>query len=549
MTSTHASRAFRLDDDSRLNDSRAAIEEQNWKLLYYLDLYRLTLAGLASAVALFSIKVPPFGEKDPLLFLIAALVYFGVALAAIGFARMRQVGFENQATALAFADVAAITVMMHASGGMDSGLALLLIISVAAAALMLNKRMTVLFAALATIALLVEHNWAFLTGGPWIVEGYSQTGLLGLALFGTATLGYTLAERLRLTEALAEQRGVDLANLAQVNELIIQNMQSGVIVCDRVGHVRRINKIARRFLGLNSGIGVQPLLTDLSSDLAQQLFRWLENRDNRSRQLIRSRSGYTLLPRFVLVGRETDGALLIFLEDTGILRQQAQQLKMAALARLTASIAHEIRNPLGAISNAAQLLAEASVGTNEDKRLVRIIEDQSQRMNVIVENVMQLSRRDHVEPRRTQLETWAAEFAVSYCDQIRLPRAAIQLQATKGVVVYVDSDQLYQVISNLCQNALRHSPPFKDRPIIQLRVGLDEETRPFIDCLDWGTGVSPEIVDNIFDPFFTTTPKGTGLGLYIARELCEGNGARLDYHAGDGGIGSRFRVTFSKADD
>ena len=233
-----------------------------------------------------------------------------------------------------------------------------------------------------------------------------------------------------------------------------------------------------------------------------------------------------------------------------ILKQQAQQLKMAALARLTASIAHEIRNPLGALTNAAQLLGETMNPENdEEKRLVKIIDEQSKRMNVIVQNVTQLSRRDRINPVKLDLEQWLEDFLRQYGDTISVPRDAFVVLNIQDMGVCVDPDQLYQVISNLCQNALRHSPPFTGTPLIKFQGGRDSEDRPMLDVIDWGAGVNPDIADNIFDPFFTTTPKGTGLGLYIARELCEGNGATLNYHPGEGGVGSRFRVTFVRAED
>ena len=530
-------------------ETQSAVVEQNWKLLHYFNLYRVGIAVLAIAAAFSSKKIHPFGEISPALFALFSLVYGGIALVSLETIRRRLSGFETQVTVLAFADVALITLLMHTSGGMTSGLGLLLMVAVAGTSLMLGRRMTIFFASLATISALIEHSWGFLTGGEQIADGYPQVGMLGLGLFATATLAYTLANRLRATEALAERRGIDLANLAQVNEFVIQRMQSGVIVCDRAGHVRTINNTAKNFLAIHHEIRGKPLLTDLSSDLSTQLFQWMETPANRTRKLLRTRPGYTLLPRFISVGEDRNSGILIFLEDTSILRQQAQQLKMAALARLTASIAHEIRNPLGAITNAAQLLGESPSENDEEQRLLRIIEEQSRRMNTIVENIMQLSRRDHVSPVKLELEPWVQEFVPPFCQTLQIPTEAISIVGGKGIHVCMDPDQLYQVVANLCQNAFRHSPAFSGQALLEIEIGVDEEEkRPFLDVIDWGTGVPPENVDNIFDPFFTTTPKGTGLGLYIARELCEGNGARLDYHSGEG-VGSRFRITFSRDEE
>ncbi len=531
-------------------ESESVVASENWKLLRYFNGYRAFIACAAAVYALSGVRISPFGDSDPQLFLGAALVYAALMLAGVAASWRRWPGFDTQTGLLSFLDIILLTMLLHASGGLGSGLGLLLVVSVGGSSLMLGTRLTIFFAALATVAVGVEVNWAFLTGGIWSTDGYTQAGLLGLGLFATAGLSHILAERLRTTEALAQRRGIDLANLSQINEFIIQRMQSGVLVCDADGQVHMLNKSARDFLGLREPpSGKLLLLADISASLATQMVDWLgKSAANRGRQLVTTRAGYTLLPRFLSIGEGQNSGVLVFLEDTAILKQQAQQLKMAALARLTASIAHEIRNPLGAIIHAGQLLSESSSQSGEEKRLVRIIEDQSRRMNVIVENVMQLSRRDHVNPVALDLSAWVRDFAHQFAETSGKPMDVISVVAHSAVEVCMDPDQLNQVIGNLCQNALRHSPPYTGQPLIALRAGADSERRPYLDVLDWGSGVPPEIVDNIFDPFFTTTPRGTGLGLYIARELCEGNGARLDYHPGDG-IGSRFRVTFLRAEE
>ncbi|OGI39576.1 MAG: hypothetical protein A2V91_03605, partial [Candidatus Muproteobacteria bacterium RBG_16_64_10] len=504
---------------------------------------------------------------------------------------------------LTFADIVLLTVLMHASGGLGSGLGLLLVVAVGGGSLLLSRLITIFYASLASIAVILEHSWGYLTGNVTslaaLSQDYPQVGMLGIGFFVTAFLGYTLAERLRATEALAERRGVDLANLTQVNALVIQHMQIGVLVSDADGNIRLGNQAAQKFLGQALASGKLPPLTTVSPDLAIQLFRWLgdDARDGgrsgppgpsrgitpslegrgttpgteevgprreqrpstapgavaegrRGRSVFTTRTGYTVLPRFVALGEDKAAGALIFLEDMAVLKQQAQQLKMASLARLTASIAHEIRNPLGALANAAQLLGEAAQPNDQEKRLIKIIGDQSRRMNVIVENVTQLSRRDHVRPARFVLDPWLGEFTRQYADTARVAHEIFTLsEHADGVEVCMDPEQLYQVVSNLCQNALRHSPPFTGTPLIRLDTGHDPEQRPYLDVIDWGAGIAPDIVDFIFDPFFTTTPKGTGLGLYIAKELCEGNGATLEYHAGEGKVGSRFRVTFARPED
>lgn len=536
-------------------EGRAAVAAQNWKLLKYFNFYRIAIAVAAAGIAIFAGKFSPFGEAYPGLFLSTSVVYTIISLTAAFSIHWQKPDFDSQATLLSFTDVTLLTILMHASGGMPSGLGLMLIVAIANTSLMLGKRLTIFYASLATIAVMLEHSWGWLTDAGAsagdVMQGFPQVGLFGVGLFATAFFVYLLATRLRATEELAQRRGVDVANLTQLNELVIQRMQSGVVICDPKGNIRLINQAAQKYLGIHNEDEKKASLNEISPELAIQLFQWLANNSaNRGRKIFTSRVSYTLLPRFVSLGEKQDSVKLIFLDDMAVLKQQAQQLKMAALARLTASIAHEIRNPLGALTNAAQLLGEnVSTDNDEEKRLVKIIEEQSKRMNVIVQNVTQLSRRDRINPVKLEIETWLEDFLRQYCDAVSIPRAAFTTQGISELPVCVDPDQLYQVITNLCQNALRHSPPFTGTPLIKFQGGRDGEDRPTLDVIDWGAGVNPEIVDSIFDPFFTTTPKGTGLGLYIARELCEGNGASLDYHPGEGGVGSRFRVTFMRAED
>ncbi|MHB1950574.1 MAG: sensor histidine kinase [Acidiferrobacteraceae bacterium] len=530
-----------------VTDTQSAIDVENWRLLTYFNYYRLLLALLAAGVAMSGLRLDPFGARSPALFLAAAVLYVATGVAGLFGFRKHLRNFESIATALAFIDIVILTLLMHASGGLTSGLGVLLIVAVAGSGIMLRPRMSILLAALATISVLIENSWGFLVHQSLRAESYPQVGVFGITLFAASAAAYLFSDRLRATEALAERRGADLQNLGQINDLIVERMQSGVLVVGPSGDVRTLNQTAATFLSLKQP-AVDLQLTTAVPELAAEIEGWLRRPATYKRKLLRTASGYTLLPRFVPIGTGADSGVVVFLEDTAILRQQAQQLKLAALARLTASIAHEIRNPLGAITNAAQLLSESVPEAGENRRLLRIIEDQGRRMNTIVENVLELGHRDHVRPAKTRLESWVRHFSEHYCEVLGLPAAAIRIVVEQDIMVCVDPDQLDQVVSNLCQNALRHSPAFSGKPLITIRAGRTPDAVAFLDVTDSGSGIPPEIVDNIFDPFFTTTPRGTGLGLYIAKELCEGNGAHLEYQP-EKPQGARFRILFSKNED
>ncbi len=518
--------------------------EQNWQLLAYFNRYRLILALLACVAGFLHGALAPFGSTDPRLFLWVALPYAALYIVALDLGRRRIGEFETQAAVLAFFDIAALVLMLHASGGLQGGTEILLLVSIAGTSFLLGRRLTIFFAALATIGILLEHSWPYLTGSrDFTPAHYTQVGLFGATLFMTATLSYLMASRLRRTEALAQRQEVDLLALAHLNEQIVAHLQSGVVVVSDKGNIELLNKPARTYFGLAEN-HTPPSLRTLSPDLHDQ---WVLTAANpqAGRRLVNAGAGYTLLPRFRRLG--TGGGTVIFLEDTSILKQQAQQLKMSALARLTAGIAHEIRNPLGAITHAAQLLLENPASDSETQNLVSIIDDQSRRMNTIVENVLQLGRRDRTKASRFALGQWLTKSLPAISTALNVPVAALSLHASNPVMVCFDPDQLFQIINNLCHNSLKHSPAYTDRPLVKISVAIDGEGHTALDVVDWGSGINPSIVEHIFDPFFTTTARGTGLGLYIARELAEANGARLEYHPES--AGARFRLTFGQLGD
>lgn len=535
--------------------SKAGTLRRNWFLLRQFNYYRIGIAIITTGIALLPVTVTPFGIHAPQMFSVSALAYLLIAVFGMAMIQNRHPEFQTQVISLAIWDIILITLLMHASGGLSSGLGLLLLVAVAECGVLVDRRRLILLASLATLAVLVEHSWTHFYEGiqepGQLMHGYTQVAIMGVGFFVTATLVNTLADRLHNTTLMIERQELSLSNMGQVNDLIIQNMQSGVVVCDSKGMVRALNDAAQTFLGIQGPVTSEAPLATLTPELAEQLSDWISKPIERTRKLLRTGAGYTLMPRFIFMGDERrHSGVVIFLEDTEVLRQQAQQLKMAALARLAASVAHEVRNPLSAISNAAQLLQESTDDEDaESRRLLQMIMDHGKRVNVIIENITQLSRRDRTSRERLPLYTWTVDFVRQYAQGSEVPAEAIDIITEAGdIEACVDPNQIYQVVANLCQNAIRHSPAYEGSILVRLQIGADKSGRPYLDVIDWGKGVPPEIAQNIFDPFFTTTAQGTGLGLYISRELCEGNGAMLQLLPAPE-RGSQFRITFAKAEE
>jgi two-component system sensor histidine kinase PilS (NtrC family) len=241
--------------------------------------------------------------------------------------------------------------------------------------------------------------------------------------------------------------------------------------------------------------------------------------------------------------------MLIFLEDTSLLAEKVQQSKLAALGRLSASIAHEIRTPIGAMSHAGQLLAESSAIDPEDRRLTQIIRDNASRVSRIIENVLELSRRGTGQPEILDLVGWLNQFWVEFCatQQVNATQLRIAVSDEEGqtLTVRADPTQLHQVLSNLCQNALTHGRQDAGTEPVEIRYGrLSSNGRPYVEVVDHGPGIAGEDHERVFEPFFTKAPRGTGLGLFLARELAQSNGATL-LHESPAGGGSLFRIVFA----
>ena len=511
--------------------------ESFWRSLHYFNLYRLTLAGVFVAAHVL-IGPNAFGGSNPTLFFATSIVYAAVAAMLSMSISLRWPRFKTQLAMHICVDIAFIVLLMSASGGVRGGLGLLLVVSLATTGLIGQGKMAVFYASLASIAVLFEQTYRTIVLGEES-GAFLQTGLLSMGFFATAVLAHYLAQRIVVSERVAVKRGVDLANLAQVNQLVIQDMQDGVLVVDAKGRVRQRNLQVEKLLGLNS-VGRRELnLNDYSPALTERLRRWKENPEVKFDPLRVLTTNRQLRTRFVSIDRDRSLGTVIFLEDLSVAQTQAQQLKLAALGRLTANIAHEIRNPLSAISHATELLQEEAGQNQTQIRLLEIIRDNGLRLDRMVEDVLQLNRSDHAQKEEIHLDQFLYNFADQFCQFEKIPRHAISIELDGALTTCFDRNHLNQVLWNLCRNAWRHSK--QSEASVRLYAAPAHLLNTLqIDVIDDGAGVEPALQHQLFEPFFTTSPSGTGLGLFIAREVCEANGASLDYI--EVAPGGQFRI-------
>ncbi len=516
--------------------------EISWQALTYFELYRFFVAFLF--VSLFWIgRLPqPIGDYDATMFFVSVHIYLIVALAAIVFTHLQVPPYRIQVAVQVFLDIALITFLMYSSGGLDSGFGMLLVIVVAGGALLSPGRTGILFAAMATIAVL-GHEVYSQFHRLFVQPNYTHAGLLGMTFFGTAFVSNALAARVQKSEALAKQRAIDIQNLSRLNEHIVQQMQTGIVLLDDQLCVRLVNGSARNLL-VTRGDVIGKDVGVLSMDLERKVRSWLDGLGVQTTVFFHTTGGVELQASFSQLSTENRTDILVFLEDVATLRQRAQQLKLASLGRLTASIAHEVRNPLGAISHASQLLSESGSLDEEDRRLTAIIDEHSRRVNSIVENVLSIGRRNASQPDNFKLPAWLRTFSEEFLARHGLGSQALALEIEdEGIQIQMDPPQLHQVLWNLCENGIRYS---RREPLLVLRCGIEYATqKPYIDIVDNGPGISAERRDQLFEPFFTTEAQGTGLGLYIAREMCEANQASLHLFTNTSN-GCCFRINFAR---
>jgi len=517
-------------------------DEVTWRTLTVFCGYRVVLALLVSLAFVFLNRFFNLGTLSPNIVVPTVAAYTLVSIALLLPARMREPSLTIQVTAGVFADVAAIVLLMYSSGGVKSGLGVILLVSLAAAGLITRGRLAYFHAATASIAVLLEETFQLWQhdAGP---QDFVQAGLTSFAFFATAGLASALARYARTSEQIAEARKIDLANLSQINELVIRDMQDGILVVDEEGRIRQHNPRAVQLLGPLPASRL-PLVADFAPEIAALLEAWRKGSETTFMQLRTPRVTGELQVHFVPIGTGNPAPTVVFIEDVGRMRQQAQQLKLVALGRLTASIAHEIRNPLSSIGHAAELMEEDRGRGEPEQRLLTIIRTNVHRLDRIVQEVLYLNRRDRAQPEPIDPLPYLTNFAAEFCATEKCSPEVIDVQVRTTQRLWFDRQHLDQVLWNIARNALRHCA----RRPGSIRLVVWPAPAPGqlqVDVHDDGPGVAREAHAHLFEPFFTTEAQGTGLGLYIARELCEGNGARLEYV--DNATGGQFRITLKGA--
>lgn len=524
-----------------------------FELLRIYTSYR-TLLGIVLLI-MFQGQLTPnvLGIHNPQLFLYAAVGYTIFNISTLLLLRKVQFSPSQQLLfGLFIIEISAIILLMHSSGGAANALGYLLLVAAAASGMLLRGQIAFFLAALASIAVISETVYRALTDTlPNNSNAFFSAGVLGALIFISAIIFQYLTKKILLSNQEALSQASHAAHIQQLAQQIVERMRTGIMVLDNHNQITMFNNAAAKLLGL--GNNSSPQLGG-SPELYEKVLHWQKTKKNLAPILhADSDSHDEVKVNFALLDQDQDQGqgqhTLIFLEDNRAITQQAQQLKLASLGRLTASIAHEIRNPLAAISHASQLLSENLDLAAGDQRLIEIIGSHTKRVNQIIENILQLSRRRISNPQTIRLDEWLPKFISDFSASKRAQdKPIIDCLVSASMHAKFDLSQLQQVLTNLCDNGLRYSRPPLNHPHLVIEAGTDSNNQqPYIKVIDFGAGISKENLAHLFEPFFTTENTGSGLGLYICKELCESNQALLSYEHTHEGL-SCFHIHLAHPD-
>ena len=498
-----------------------AVPESFWRSLVHLNHFRLFLAGALAATGLLSGQ--PFTRLDhPVLFTLICAGYFVSALLFRRPALDRSVPFEHQVVRQIMVDIVCLGALMYLTGGNASGMGLLLIVTVAAVGMLANVRNVLFWAAVASLVVLGEQSLQ-LIGFEAGVGGYVRAGLLSLGFFGVALLSHAMATGTLAAAQLAREKSRQAESMARINERVIQELPYAVMAIGADGEVLQYNARTERVL--DTRFFPRCNLGHCAPVLMEQWGAWCAGEKPPPHPITMTQGGRRLRVRFIEREPTRKEGAVVVLEDMTELESRAQQMKLASLGMLTANLAHEIRNPLSAIRHAAGLLQEEARDGLSPK-LTRIIEDNVRRLNGLVEDVLSLNRRDRMERVAIDLADFLPTFVQQFTQREGVRPGVIQIHLAHGVGVCMDAGHLEQILWNLFRNAWRYCT--RHPGSIRLRV-TGSEGRTDIEILNDGPPITAEVRSHLFEPFYTTDKQGTGLGLYLSRELAEANRAQLRY--------------------
>ena len=508
-----------------------------YRLGLWYTLYRLLIVtGLIIIFQLISEQLNA-DYNQPVLYFYTLIAYCAASLIQFLLFKFYPQQIDRQLIILFVVDVIALGLLTFSLGAPNLNISLLYVITVFSAAILLPKKVSLVITLLAVISLIYQQFFSSF----FVYNNLSTIGnsaLLAFLFFVMYGIGQVAVKHFKILENISFRQSQALYQLQNINRYILEQIDDGYLVLDENYHVVLSNPAACTLLGIPPLFAHEQLpLAKTQPDLFE-LLRFDPLEDGEQFIFESQLSTYNVHIKVQRLIVPHQALILLRLQDVQQLNQQVQQLKLAALGQLSASIAHEIRNPLAAIVQANELY----IGSESEQQhlLQKMISKQSKRINDIIEDTLRMARNDTTHPMLIELDSFLSHLLTEDLSDVQ---HQIRLEMAEKVIVQFDPKQLTQVLINLIRNALRHNDPDVDQIVLSVRM---VQAEVFIDVIDFGNGIEKRDISQLFKPFFSTEIKGTGLGLYLSHSLCEANHAKLSYVEQQ--KGACFRIQCSTKD-
>lgn len=488
---------------------------------YFRIILAIILIGVSFLDSSFQIKTTLAFTS----FLYIASAYF---LATIGQAALHHWRNYTFSTPMIFfailIDEFFILALIYFGHAFSTEIAFLQTIPIAIASMFFSGGLATIFAALATLATLANMA-GFSLESDFQQGDFIQAGLLGIVFFIVSLSMQFIAKKIRITEREAYVSELHAQEMAVISQHIVQRIRTGLIIFTSDGRITLTNDAAEEYLG------IKPIKHIKDTQIHSAYTKWQNDQTIHHQNIILKGELNDIQVSFSYLNYKEH--VIAFIEGVAEISQFAQQIKLASLGRLSASIAHEIRNPLSAISHSLQLLQESeAIQAPDDIHLLDISKKHISRINNTISNILDMSKNRQYNPVKINLNDFIQDLREDYIDKFADNIIFIIEQPKHVVYAPFDEIQLRQILTNIIDNALIFSHKESNEYWVKLHI-IAEQSNPYkhaaINIYDHGHGIKTENRDRIFEPFFTTESAGTGLGLYIAKELCTLNQSQLDY--------------------
>lgn len=503
------------------------------RILKYFSVYSALITIGLMSLFFMDIDLGFLGQADPKVYPMVLALHAVMTIVFMVLAFSVGQAHYDHLIAFFLIDITLVAGLIFSSGT-GTSLSYLMIINIAVGNALVSGQKGFLLSAWAAICLVYIEYFFKQKGFDY---NFVNAGTLGLIFFVSALIIQALVKRLHLSVDINRQQADNLLSMEQLTKLVLKRLETGVVVVDDNNDIIFQNAAAQKLLGYPGPIRALP------EKMQMRYEQYLKFPKHKPEPFKAGPTTAKVQIMFTPLMPGTNRGTVVFIEDTNVVYQQAQQLKQQSLGKLSASIVREIREPMKGIYLIAKSISKTLIASG-DRQKHEQIKNHSARIDRIIKNVQSLSSTKASEYEKTPIGKWTYALT-KHLESSLLKNIVLQVKVSRAPMdVICDRSQMQQAIRNLLENAVFFSRQKNgDSARIIIMVGQNKATREtVIDIQDNGYGVGLDDLDHIFEPFYTSEEDKPGLGLYLAKQFCEMNMARLDYVASQ--QGARFRITF-----